>query len=69
MVSFLGVRGAARYLVRFDASDGRHIQELIPASGTACGSVPSATSTTSASRSTGVSASAGAARGPGAPVS
>ncbi len=32
MVSFLGVRGAARYLVRFDASDGRHIQELIPAS-------------------------------------
>jgi hypothetical protein len=31
-VSFRGVRGAARYLVRFDASDGRHIQELIPAS-------------------------------------
>jgi hypothetical protein len=31
-VSFRGVRGAARYLVRLDASDGRHIQELIPAS-------------------------------------
>jgi hypothetical protein len=31
-VSFRGVSGAARYLVRFDASDGRHLQELIPAS-------------------------------------
>jgi hypothetical protein len=31
-VSFRGVRGAARYLGRVDASDGRHLQELIPAS-------------------------------------
>ena len=31
-VSFRGVRGAARYLVRLDASDGRHLQEVIPAS-------------------------------------
>jgi hypothetical protein len=31
-VTFRGVRGAARYLVRLDASDGRHIQQVILAS-------------------------------------
>ena len=30
-VSFRGARGASRYLLRIDASDGRHLQELIPA--------------------------------------
>jgi hypothetical protein len=30
-VSFRAARGASRYLVRIDASDGRHLQELIPA--------------------------------------